>query len=72
MPIFLCEKSFTQKINFKIVINKKYMVMETKKNLKSHKPNIPPHKTPALFTSYLLLPLHEPLLILPPSCTMAL
>ena len=42
MPsIFLCGKSFTQKINFKIVINKKYMVMETKKTLKSHKPNTP-------------------------------
>ena len=41
MPIFLCEKSFTQKINFKIVINKNYMVMETKKTLKSHKPNTP-------------------------------
>ena len=55
MPIFLCEKSFTQKINFKIVINKNYMVMETKKTLNLTN-RIPPHKTPALFTLYLLIP----------------
>ena len=47
MPIFLCEKSFTQKINFKIVINKKYMVMETKKPLNLTN-RIPPSQNPSL------------------------